>query len=248
MNQMKHKLYSQRGVTILMALLFLLICAMVSSAVLASANANTDKNTERKDSQKSYQALASAIRFLQDTVDGTVCVASESKHTRDCLNRVDIIGNWHVDEFGVVDMTMADNDAALHDYLTQQANRIYKTQTQFYKHSKEPLPSGITTSFTIEAEGVPEVAVSLWMKRDYSLQFQLSVKDSAYSAVLEFSCAKTEQTKTETEDMGCEHEVSILMDDGTPGVETEHFAGEKTTLLTELVWNKGRLTKGGGNA
>lgn len=248
MKQVKNKLRSQRGVTILMALLFLLICAMVGAAVLASASANADKNTGRLQEQEAYQALASAIRLLENTMDGKSCVGSEFQIKRDCYRKAEIVGAWHEDEAGKTDMKMDPADGQLQDYLVTEANKIFLTQTVFHEATTGDYSNGITMEMDIEAEGMLAVKLALTMRANYDLYCVLTVPDTKYEAILEFPCELKLETAQENAD--CMHQVTFPDPDDPDKTNTydQGYEGEKNIRTTTLIWSAGKVTKGGATA
>lgn len=63
---LRKKWKSQKGASILMALLFLLVSIMVSSSVLMAAVSNAGKLNSNRQAQQRYLALSSAIRLVCD--------------------------------------------------------------------------------------------------------------------------------------------------------------------------------------
>lgn len=68
MNRLKEKLNSQKGASILIALLFLLICAMVASSVLMASVANAGKQRSNEEEEQVYLALSSAVKLVCDDI------------------------------------------------------------------------------------------------------------------------------------------------------------------------------------
>lgn len=64
MNALKNKWRSRRGASILLALLFLLICLMVGSSVLMAAASNAGKIKSNKEEQQKYLTLSSALELV----------------------------------------------------------------------------------------------------------------------------------------------------------------------------------------
>lgn len=64
-----HKLRSQRGASLLLALLFLLLCSMVTASILMAAVANAGKYRSNQEEHQTYLALSSAITTLCDELN-----------------------------------------------------------------------------------------------------------------------------------------------------------------------------------
>lgn len=68
---LKRKLTSQRGASLLLALLFLLICGMVSSSILMASVSNAGKHRSNREEHQTYLALSSAVSLLCDELNRT---------------------------------------------------------------------------------------------------------------------------------------------------------------------------------
>lgn len=64
MKTLREKLHSQRGASILLALLFLLVCMMTAASVLMAAVSNAGKIRSNYEEQQRYLALSSALRLV----------------------------------------------------------------------------------------------------------------------------------------------------------------------------------------
>lgn len=239
-NKIKQKLHNQRGVTVLMALLFLLLCAMVGSVVVSSASANADKTSGRKEMQAQYLALASAIRFLEGTIDGKSCVGIESEARYACKGR-DIVGPAHADEpKWTQPMKMTDADGKLQTYLQNLADDFFKHNTEFF--TTVYYPPTMPVSFAIEGEGMEKVEVSLQMSRNYGMTFSITVPGSAYQAILSFDAQVTKEESTQA--LSCIHNVVVTNVDGSSTTVPTTFTNKTYHHTTTVVWTKKSLTKG----
>ncbi len=70
METLKKKLNSSRGASILMALLFLLVCMMVGASVLMAAASNAGKIRSNREEQQKYLTLSSALTIICDELEG----------------------------------------------------------------------------------------------------------------------------------------------------------------------------------
>lgn len=74
MEALRKKWKSSRGASILMALLFLLVCMMVGASVLMSAVSNAGKLKSNREEQQKYLTLSSALNLVCDELNGaTYC-------------------------------------------------------------------------------------------------------------------------------------------------------------------------------
>lgn len=69
MKRLRKKLHSERGASILLALLFFLVCMMVGASVLAAAASNAGKIRSNQTEQQKYLTLSSAIRLICDELE-----------------------------------------------------------------------------------------------------------------------------------------------------------------------------------
>lgn len=69
MGAISRKLYSQRGASMLLALLFLLICSMVTASILMAAVANAGKHRSNLEEHQIYLSLSSAVSTLCDELN-----------------------------------------------------------------------------------------------------------------------------------------------------------------------------------
>lgn len=66
MRRIGRKLKSENGVSILLALLFFLVCIMVGASVLMAAASNAGKTRSNKQEEQAYLALSSALKLVTD--------------------------------------------------------------------------------------------------------------------------------------------------------------------------------------
>lgn len=68
MKRLKAKLHSERGASILLALLMFLVCVMVAASVLAAAASNAGKVRSNRAEQQKFLNLSSAIQLVADEI------------------------------------------------------------------------------------------------------------------------------------------------------------------------------------
>ncbi len=66
MKKIREKLCSESGASILLALLFFLLCAMVGASVLMAAASNAGKSRSNREEQQKYLTLSSALQLVCD--------------------------------------------------------------------------------------------------------------------------------------------------------------------------------------
>ena len=70
--RLRQKLHSQDGVSLLLALLFFLLCGMVAASVLTAAASNAGKLRGSYEEQQKYLALSSALRLVAGQLEQAV--------------------------------------------------------------------------------------------------------------------------------------------------------------------------------
>lgn len=76
MKKIREKLRSESGASILLALLFFLLCAMVGASVLMAAASNAGKSRSNREEQQKYLTLSSALQLVCDELTAAKYTAS----------------------------------------------------------------------------------------------------------------------------------------------------------------------------
>lgn len=76
MKKIREKLRSESGASILLALLFFLLCAMVGASVLMAAASNAGKSRSNREEQQKYLTLSSALQLVCDELTAAEYKAS----------------------------------------------------------------------------------------------------------------------------------------------------------------------------
>lgn len=79
MKQVKAKLHSQRGVSILFALLLFLVASMVSVVILDAAVTSAYRIHDDREEEQQYLAVSSAGTLLRDVLQSTICTVAEDE-------------------------------------------------------------------------------------------------------------------------------------------------------------------------
>jgi hypothetical protein len=81
-NQAESKLRSQRGVTLLIAMLLFLACTMATSVVLAASTTSSGRLAELAEADQRYYSVSSAVEFFQDMMgEGRETITQSRKVT-----------------------------------------------------------------------------------------------------------------------------------------------------------------------
>ena len=78
MTQIKEKLNSNSGASMMLALALMLVCVFVSSIILTAAASGASRNEERSAQQREYLAVSSAAEFLQENLKNAGTLAGQT--------------------------------------------------------------------------------------------------------------------------------------------------------------------------
>lgn len=92
MKGLRNKLKDQCGASILLALLFFLLCSMVGSSVLMAAMSNAGKVRSNREEQRKYLLLSSALRLVCDELTSAEYYGQYQYKTETWTETVDIEG------------------------------------------------------------------------------------------------------------------------------------------------------------
>lgn len=151
MKRMRAKLNSQNGASILIALVFLLLCLTVGSVVLTAATANAGRLRSQRRAQQDYQTVSSAALLVRGQLSGT----SFSAQTV-------------VTDGGSPAVSFGDSGSGLPATLRADARTLFQSGTQ---------PSA--RNFTVAVEGLDEVHGSFQMHSDYSVTVTLYLGEAS---------------------------------------------------------------------
>ena len=112
MRELRKKLHSQSGASILLALLFLLVCMMTAASVLTAASSNAGKIQSNYEEQQRYLALSSALRLVANQ-----------------LEQAEYRGRYTVDKWTEIETLIGEDGEALKD---ENGNDI-KEEKPYYK-------------------------------------------------------------------------------------------------------------------
>ncbi len=260
MKQAIRKLHTQRGASLLVALMFFLVCAMVAAVIVGSATTNAMKLQQRKEDKQVYNSVSSAAKLLRDKVGQLTMEGSESKVHYGCNDYVadqytELEGMSPTQEADSTSMTAviskvngeAVEDDPLLTLLSQGVQAVYQSDLELATDKKERF-DGWNGSFTIDDDKC-EVNVEVSIKEDYSLTFRITPADedldNAYAMTL--TCEGKSQKAENSEVQKCTHEVTLqsLYYSGYKWRESKEFAtGLKKTITTTISWQTGVIEKG----
>lgn len=224
------KLRSQRGASMLLALLFLLICSMVTASILMAAAANAGKHRSNLEEHQTYLALSSAVSLLCDELNGAeyrgryYYKVEEQYEENDDGELVLVDTLYYLDQLqGTYDGTFSPLLLASFDRLFADAIEASPAVSGFdritYQSRTAPLAYNLTlTPDTGTSLDGQTIAVSLEIKENYAMYL---------TATLDNYTIRAELTPTESKP---------TLPNPLSG------EGEKTTL--PMKWKIGWITTG----
>lgn len=172
MNAVMIKLNKKNGVSIILALIFFLICAVIGGIVLTSAYNNAGRLSHTNESQQAYLTVSSAAKMLRDTIDGM-----EFSYT---VTKVEVLENdFLTDTKTTEDFAQAEGD--FENIVISWAKKIKEMKTD--PETKISLPP---QTFTIESDfgkvsgtfsmnGTYKISIVLWLGSDDSEQYKMTL-------------------------------------------------------------------------
>jgi hypothetical protein len=83
MSNLKEKLNSRQGASLMIALLFFLLCITTGTVILTAATASTGRISSQKQVQQDYLTVSSAARLVRDQLKGTTFTAETNTIFKD---------------------------------------------------------------------------------------------------------------------------------------------------------------------
>lgn len=238
MRQLTQKLHSRRGASILLALLFFLVCGFVGSVVLGSAVANAEKLQGRQADQQTYYAVSSAARLIRTALDGASCQGVEQKTIYQCA--AESFPGAHSDLYPAPTLTLPTGDDRLGKLLRAAAESVFKSQLAY---TAPPAFTPWQTDFTVTAQDLPMVQVHMAMDESYTAVFTLQTETGGYAMTL--TCPATALSTEATRGDSCTHTLTTVDEEtGEPSTTAYTFDFTEYTRTTTVTWATGSITKG----
>lgn len=262
MHRIRAKLNSCSGASMMLALLLFLVCMTVAAVVITAASANSDRTAGQKDEQQAYLAAASALELLRGQAAALgAYTGSEARVEYDCYRPLAdesltaVIGGACDSGAVTAYASTAMPGGALGGCIGAMADAVALSRTVYTAPSD--IPTGaLSRQFTIEADGMPTVTVSMDMSADeatlYDVRVRIAVDGSAYTLAFTLDAdvsagRPTAGARTLSATHG--HSVSRHVYDAESGVwdnivETEWSYETTYTIATSVTWSAGAAGKG----
>lgn len=156
MKRLSKKLHSERGVSLLLAMLMLLVCMMVAASILAAAASNAGKYRSNRTEQQKYLTLSSAIQLIADEIQHV-----DSRYT----------GKYKLYEWSVVTPDVTDTEG----------NIIIPGRTDYYFHIQQERGEFVCGDLADTTAVSPVEILPLRDELDDIFSSQFTGKGSGYS-------------------------------------------------------------------
>lgn len=274
MTNMRKKLKSNSGASMMLALALLLVCVMVSSVIVSTAASGSSRNTRRVEQQRDYLAVSSGAQFIAESLqDVGTFVGSTDINTKPCYayrnnqgsvenaSGAFVSGYWvpispipDTTDFYILgdlcDSTVApkvDDATAFQGYF---ADLMKKAASEVYLKniSYEEI---FYITVPDETERLPKVKCVFTMNQNYNVKITVTSEsgNSDYSVIITMNTTEPiEATESGTKQtITCTHPVCYkVLENGTWVIveETREFSHEVTGPVTTVTWKKPVITKG----
>ena len=219
------KFTSAEGMTILIALLFFMMCAVVGSIILTAATAASGRLSNLRDEEKGYFAASSAAEFLRDSIEGTTFQISQTD------------GQKPVYSVNGYEVTVPQSDALLNLLLNAKADTPVE-----YTMNVTPNATGAASGSSAAPEPM-EATIEMRHSDDYQITAAITTADGykltlVLPSEVDVQVYTKEVTPTEVPPTGVPPATgeSVVSASGEPAVETI------TTTVTTVSWSGGRIT------
>lgn len=259
MTYFKKKLNSQKGASIILALMLFFVCFMVASVILSSATGNADKLRQRERYQKEFLSVSSAANLLQDILEGVKYTGWESNTVYECYGELaSIRPEKHHDRVDLCTEMAFDTgvEARVRKDLERMVYQAFTTHTQ-YKTPANVADKEFEKDFLISGDGMEDVKVHMVLDRNtYMLTCSLLLdgstdKSNAMTVVFKASVsapAKEFANKVVYADADTAHEIRVLVEeeDGTSSWKwiSKSYDIEVYTIETVVSYDDATITKG----
>lgn len=242
MNLITQKLNSKRGASLIIALLFMLICMTVGAVVLTAATANAGRSARIQAQQKDYLAVQSAARLLRDDIQNltvtavkTTTVTTETIVTANSAGGYDTVVGTPTPSTTDPTITFTPNEPNSPEFAKLLGNSI-KTAGE----ASPPIPLPLTRQFKLTLNNdtdFPAVELVLTVQDDYSILVKLKSENNI-SPPLTLTLASIVSNSVDVQSE------SVSTDDPGPPETATYITTETTTETTTIKYDTGVIQKG----
>ena len=244
---MRQKLSSRRGASLLIALLYFLVCGLVAAVIIGAAMTNVQKLKGARQRQQAYDSVSSAAQLIRDEMTRVEYQGMERWDEYECnRSAADIQGFPHGDTYSWEGFSASkEAGKSLTALLQPGVEKAYHSHAKFSLNQRNF--TGWEDSFTVD-DGVCPVEVNVKIDRDYTLTFTLApwqadlTEDYRMTLVSKGQAGEPVESRTES---SCSHRVTYR--DETDGLFHEADPDFKITehhYATAIRWTRGTISKG----
>jgi hypothetical protein len=223
MERVQTKLHSSSGASLVIALLFLLLCLTVGAVILTAAASNAGRMSHARANQQAYLTVSSAAELVREELEGLIFTAvEEERYYSESGNTV-----TDAPVFSISDAH------ALPGLVNQAAQAVY-SGSSFSK----------TLSVTDAASEFDPVSATFSMDGNYDVSVSFSLPAS--SEVYPLTLALPGEVSDVTSSSVSYYDVIVTEDvEGVPTDVTYTYSITTTTRTVTVTWNDGVIAKGG---
>ncbi len=236
MSVIGRKLKSKTGISMAIALVFLLLCAMVGTVVLAAASVNAGKLSRERQYYRQILALTSASEVLSKEVKGLTFVGAHTK-TETVTTTVTVNGQDTSTKVQAADPVYEGKNpvltgAKLLQGLQDRLGALYVSQQPSLLAGGSVGGGGMALTFRAnEEKGIPEVTGNLTLLPDYSIQVVLRSGQNSMTLIYPAQASDSETAGKPT----------IT----TSGDQMQTVKTTVTEFTTKVTWGVPTLKEGG---
>ena len=244
---MRQKLSSRRGASLLIALLYFLVCGLVAAVILGAAMTNMQKIKGAHQRQQAYDSVSSAAQLIRDEMTRVEYQGVERWDEYACnRSAASIIDDRDADKYSWESFSASkETGKSLTALLQPGVEKVYHSHAKFSQNQQNF--TSWESSFTVN-DGVCPVEVNVKIDRDYTLTFTLAPQQADLAEDYRMTLVSVGQAgePVESNTMGsCYHEVKYR--DETENryyIKTEKFDINEHHYTTTIQWTRGTISKG----
>ncbi len=252
MKNINKKLKSEKGASILLALMLFLVCFMVASVILSSATANADKLHQREDNQREYLSVSSAATLLRDVLGGIEYTGWENNkvfYYQD-ESAINLGTQEDIPEKCEAMVYTEEKEARMRAELERAIYQAFSSHTKWY--TKVPVADVLTKEFVISGEGMEEIKVVLSLDtKTYYVTCELTQNDSsgtnnAMTVLFKAAVHKDDspQSREYTDENFTYWEAVPNADGEGTHWESRLYRIVEYKIVTKISYDAGTITKG----
>ena len=261
---LRKKLNSKTGASIMLGLMFFMLCFFISAVLLASAAINVSRASMQRKEQQAYLSINAAANLLQGEIAKcTGFTATETLVTHNCH-----ICNAEYD-YEITGLTLKDEakPTLLLDPLNEMLAKLFLSQTktnyevltdldkeQAWEDARSFDISEWAMEFDVLSEDMPTVHVRLTADPAYNLFAELSVvsdESASFSMTMEMVATYSATPNNGNLQNACHHEQVEVVENGLGEwvtiVQNQFFDAKRSATNTSVRWEQVKYIKGAPN-